>query len=58
MKNQPLIYGLLGLISRVVLTFLIGSIAMSGMMGVRGGMMHDWFRGRCENYYPRQLPEN
>ncbi|MGV2827457.1 hypothetical protein [Myxosarcina sp. GI1(2024)] len=58
MKNQPLIYGLLGFVSGVVLVFLIGFIAMGSMMGVRGGIMHDWFRGRCENYYPREFPRN
>lgn len=57
-NNKPVVYGLLGFLSGVVLTFLIGFIGMSWMMGARGGMMHDWFRGSCENYYPRQLPQN
>ena len=58
MNNKPLVYGLLGFGVGVVLTLLIGFIGMTVMMGTRGGMMHDWFRGRCEQYYPRPLPEN
>lgn len=58
MNNKPVIYGTIGFISGVILTILIGFLGMSGMMWGRWGMMDDWFRGRCENYYPRELPQN
>ena len=58
MNNKPIIYGAVGFISGVVVTILIGFLGMFGMMWGRGEMMNGWFRGRCKNYYPPELPKN
>lgn len=58
MNSKPVFYGEIGFISGVILTILIGFLGMSGMMWGMGEMRDGWFRGRCENYYPPELPEN
>ncbi|RMF27123.1 MAG: hypothetical protein D6756_02510 [Cyanobacteria bacterium J083] len=58
MNNKPVIYGVIGFVSGIILTILIGFFGMSGMMWGRWGMMHDWWREGCQNYPPRELPNN
>ena len=49
MNNKPVVYGVIGFLSGVILTILIGILGMSGIMWGIGGMMDGMFRGRCEN---------
>ena len=57
-NNKPVVYGVIGFLSGVILTILIAILGMSGMMWGMGGMMDGMFRGRCENYYNPELPNN
>ena len=58
MNNKPVMYGVIGFVSGIILTIFIGFLGMSGMMWGRWGMMHDWWREGCQNYPPRELPNN
>lgn len=51
MGNKPVIYGVIGFLSGMIITILIGFFGMSAMM-------HGWVLGGCENYNYPEIPKN